>query len=157
MQAYAQMLLLSVRWSMTDAFCLGYLNSIAGDSSKVVSAAALTTYLGTDHGDKTFANNVAIWKLLIALKGLSDGIRLNNVVQYDACRLNLVRLCFALGHSKYGPIHVLELLDLYFQMQSRLLEYHAETVSFGSKALDERLEETNRLSDAKIIITCTDA
>lgn len=93
--------------------------------------------------DTTFADYILLLEILIALDLLLTADVTNNMTMFDAGRIFLLPLNFALNNSSYGPAHVRELIQLYYQMKPEAREDHAKYFTFGGKHFDERMEEQN--------------
>lgn len=95
--------------------------------------------------DPTFQANVQLlFDVLLPLELLKSSMRTDSMDSFDAARLKLLPLCFALGHSTYGKRHVQEIVQLYWQVTLEVRERHREFFCFNGKGIDELMEEQNR-------------
>lgn len=129
-----------------------YLNCVTataeagGDINDIVVTADTLWRFIDDSGshDATAANNIMLFKVILAYKLMQDGIKENLMSLYDSARIYLLPYVFACNHRVYASLHVEELVRLYHRVKPEVLDHRAAFFTLNGKSWDELQEEMNK-------------
>jgi hypothetical protein len=114
-----------------------------------ITAEELVKYVQSSDRDDTFENYVfLLLDIISSIELMKSAMRKSDMDSFEAARLSLLPINFALNNCIYGKRNVEELYQLYHQVLPEFRQLRRETYSFDGKGQDERVEEVNERQKA---------